>query len=417
MKALRTFLVCGFILLIAGSVWTRLQRRLETRLAEDAKRHEAEQWERHTAAAAASEQHKREGEQTLSERSLRNRQALESAAGGAAGVVLRDASLDLKSFVKAYAQAVLPQGSTLGLRVDRFTDFDLRVAVPGSATPKEIAESARQLFEGAGRYLSAAHFIQQDALVAEIDREGFESLVRKGSPSLTDWMSELAVSTKPLEDSLPSELNASTSQAVDLNEEDQKIEERHGDPELMKLKKAMRAFELELRRQVEQFGNAFRQFGEAQSLEALRTPSSFAVRGRLLDQMQSALTNAQPYLCEPGKTLDAWLRERSVDALFRAPTVRTFAKQNPAMAEANAMFQNCFAHLRLLKQWLQRLEERRDAWMFLPETQKIQFLDPDLPSQYKQLLEQVDRSQRALSASFETWRQAAKLKESGTATP
>lgn len=108
----------------------------------------------------------------------RERRELEAALGGPVPMVVKNPDLSLSAMIHGVALACTPAGTRAAVTVDRFTEFDLVLALPGLETRLVLADCARCILEPCAPYLHSLRFTYDTNVLAALDRRQLDRVAQ-----------------------------------------------------------------------------------------------------------------------------------------------------------------------------------------------------------------------------------------------
>lgn len=135
------------------------------------------------SAASAESARRMEAHLAVSTLGKEHEEALAKAWGGGLGAIPKDFRLNLAGMLRSIALGVVPEGSTVELSVERFTDFALHVELPSARPVAELATMSGRILELSAPYLHRLSFFADRRLIGEVDPLSIESVQRGKLPA------------------------------------------------------------------------------------------------------------------------------------------------------------------------------------------------------------------------------------------
>jgi len=89
---------------------------------------------------------------------------------------LKNPKLTIREMLLQSAQASAPSNAQVDVKVDRFTEFDIFVALKDRPEPAQLARVVRVLLGKNAKYVNSVRFVYGDQLIWFIDRRKIDSI-------------------------------------------------------------------------------------------------------------------------------------------------------------------------------------------------------------------------------------------------
>ncbi|HAM71974.1 MAG TPA: hypothetical protein DCM86_10060 [Verrucomicrobiales bacterium] len=400
----KTFVICLAMLLLGGGAWFLLDQGAEVRRQESIQALRLAHRDAVQREFVARTNRLHTENRAAFELEIRRREQVERLLGGPLDAIVKEPGVGISEMIRRLAVAVVPQGATPVVRVERFTEFLLSVDLPSAATYDEMAAWSREIVSRAGRYLHLVRFIREGMVVGEIDRGEIEQIRDWGKAGTPEIVSRLKNSPE-----LETGVGESTAGEVDLSAlrpappaaDSEAREEEEKGPNA-----AYAQFNSLVKARMQGVTNALTEMGKAINLGLLRSSAATRARVAALEATIAELQPAKVFFHNPAAAMDEILATRGAEALYRSITVRTLKARYNAVLQADRMFNSFSEYGAVLKSFLDTMERYRSSWTLTSDGQRLDFADPSVDVAYQKAIRQCERAREVAIQAYQEWQRA-----------
>ena len=394
----------GVVLLGVAWAWSSGRNALSARALE---------WQAREAALA--QQARVGGEQELERTGAVNQQEIDALetrhaeelrrlTGGSIASVLRDPKLSIEGMLREVGTLVLPAGTRVVCKVDRFVEYSLVAELSGPATPDEMAGWSRQiLIPGAG-YLHLLRFVRNGDVLASLDRRDIEAFADWSGVGTSNIIARFSDQERLL-----AQVRARTAEVSQNLQEDEdgprlRAGTLKGDAEMSANSASLfggfaRRFESNLVAVLQ----AQDRFRLMRNVDELTTRISLAVRTEQVTNELRSLDRLRLLFTDPALEWDNQ-RSTEVSEADRQAVVQRIQVGYGAAMEGRAYWEALKLEAQALHRYLAFLQRSWGVWTVEKEgVYWVKYSDYAMGTEHGRLREGLDRQSKAAAQAYARW--------------